>query len=168
MIFCASSSPKSDGDRLSVVEMNPIVWSFDSCAAPCWLSGLTTWLTCLVFSSELTASSTACLLSESVSFPFFATSTMGLLPFACSGSLSLRRSWALVDSLPGIVRLLLVLSPRLNEERLSTTTTTTHAAITGQWWRAQKRPRRYRKPVSGGPFAPAPREIGRPPRSSHS
>ena len=110
-------------------------------AAPPELNGLTAELTSCRPSSRLTVSSIATAYLDSVSLPpFGASSTSGLLPYACSGRLSSSSSVALVESVPGRVRLSFVLLPEAWPIATNATAATTQTPIIGQWWREQKRP----------------------------
>jgi hypothetical protein len=107
--------------------------------APLELSGLTAETTCGVSRRRLTVESTALLFAALVSLPC-ASRTSGLLPFACWGMWSCSRSVAFVDPVPGRVRLSLVLLPEACPAETSATVAISHAPITGQWYRQQKRP----------------------------
>jgi hypothetical protein len=151
MILLASSSVRSDLLSLSVTVRQPIVLSLLRVDAPPLLRGLITLVTPGCSCSDLTVLSTAVLFFESVSFPLFAWSTIGLVPFAWLGSLSWSRSWAFVEPVPGSVRLWLVCEPATWETASRPTARPIQAAITIQWRRALKRPTRYRGPVIDRP-----------------
>jgi hypothetical protein len=82
--------------------------------------------------SDLTVSSIACLFFESVTLPVSAFITTGLVPFACVGRWSESRFCALVEPVPGRVRLSLVFSPAAAAMTAIAITATTQLMITGQ------------------------------------
>ena len=100
---------------------------------PASLKGLTACWTVSTLRSDLTVSSTACLFFESVIFPVSACITTGLVPLAWSGRWSDSRFWALVEPVPGSVRLSLVCSPTTLAITAIAITAATHSPITGQW-----------------------------------
>ena len=82
--------------------------------------------------SDLTVSSMACLFFESVTFPVSAFITTGLVPLAWLGRWSDSRFWALVEPVPGSVRLSLVFSPTTLATTAIAITAATQRPITGQ------------------------------------
>jgi hypothetical protein len=99
---------------------------------PASLKGLTARWTMSTLRSDLTVSSTACLFFESVIFPVSALITTGLVPLAWVGRWSDSRFWALVEPVPGSVRLSLVFSPTTLATTAIAMTAAIHSPITGQ------------------------------------
>ena len=106
------------------------------------LSGLTALRTSGCLRSVSTVWPIALLLALSVSLPFAAFMTTGLVPFAWSGRLSWSRSWASVEPVPGSDRLSLLALPTARPPRARATVANSQTAITNQWCLAHARPSR--------------------------
>ena len=103
------------------------------------MSGLTTEATSGCLARSVAASLTALEYLESVSFPFGACRTIGLVPLACIGNDAFRMSVARWLLVPGSDRLSLVLSPICLETTTSATATTSQTASTMNFRRTQNR-----------------------------
>jgi hypothetical protein len=121
-----------------------VVWSLLSADAPCGVSGLTTEATFGVLATSAAAVLTASAYFWSVSLPFGAWSTIGLVPLAWAGNAAVRASVACWLSVPGSDKSSFVLSPSVCETSTNTIAQTTHAASTKYRFAIQKRPRAYR------------------------
>ena len=91
-------------------------------------------------------------MAESVSLPWVASSTMGLVPFASLGSRCSSRSTDFVEPVPASVRSSEVSEPAMREASTSTTVRAIHAPMTHQWRRAQNLASLCSAPVTN-PFA---------------
>ena len=139
--LCAMSSVRvspltSSSTGMYAVRPSLLIWE-----APLWLKGSTALATCGSFFTREYEASIACLLSESVTFsPTGAWKTSGLLPFCRGGNWAASRLLAAWLSVPGRLRLSLVLAPIRCEAATRAATRTIQAPNTGHRWRAASRP----------------------------
>ena len=124
-----------------------MVSSFDSAFLPSDSSGLTARVTWGAWRRASTASATAALLAASVSLPFVALRTTGLVPFASLGRRASSRSSDFVESVPGRVRSSDVSDPATREVTTSTTVSAIQPPMTHQCRRAQNEAILCRTPV---------------------
>jgi hypothetical protein len=137
-ISCVSSSPLTS----SRTGMNAVVLSLLICAAPRWLNGSTAATTCGSFFTRSKDAWIACFAWASVTLPVRARKTSGLLPFCCGGKREASRSDAAWLSVPGRLRLLLVLLPMLCERPISAASRTIQQPRTTHFRRAASKPSR--------------------------